>query len=377
MSAQANNNNRSEQRQQRISRTSGSNDDEQQSAGRGGRFRNNRGNFNKSQSEDKFRSTNQIMQGHELMKDFSKGTYDQWCNKLVEAAQDKCTTFINDALVCIRKQQEATIAFDNSLEPKITLILDAAGNTIKWSEPHPLEMKRWEIAEQKHQRRKEAYTSNKLIICSIIKASIEPYYEEKLEKHSEYENKRDNLHCLDLLKYKKLFQQKFSSLKDNKMALGVVEALTTKYSSGSADKKKKQAIKQYAAMIAICNAGPQYDTLRTELQNNFAKSMPNVYPTTVEDAFELLQKYKPVNHNPNNSRNNNNCTTDTRNSSNTADSSSNDRHICANNEGNRGSNNDCNSINDNHQLLFAQAAANNGTDNNEPQLPPSSRTAQP
>jgi len=348
------------------------------------------------------------------MKDFSRGTFGQWCDKLVVAAQDKCTTFIKDVLVCIRDQQEANIVFDTSLEPTITPILDANGATVDWSKPHPIQMKNWEIEQQNYQRRKEAYDSNKLIICSIIRDSIDPYYQDKLEKHSKYENKRDNpvwllqtiksfcsfdteeedialvvinaqldfLHFrqqrLDLLKYKKLFQQKFSSLKDNKMALGAVEALTTKYSSGSADKKSKQAIEQYAAMVAIRNAGPQYDTLRTELHNNFAKNMSNVYPTTVEDAFELLKKYKTVNHNTNNSRNNNNRTSDTRNSNTSAESNNNDRRNRANNENNRGSTNDHNSSNDNHQLSFAQAVASdppdNSTDTNEPQSPQSSRT---
>lgn len=203
------------------------------------------------------------------------------------AAQDKCTTFINNILVCIRNQQEANIVFDNTLEPTITPILDANGNTVNWSKPHPIKMKRWEIAQDEYQSRKRAYASNKLIICSIIRDSIDPYYQDKLEKHSNYEKQRDNpvwllqtiksfcsfdteeedialvvinaqmdfLHCrqqrLDLLRYKKLFQQKFSSLKDNKMALGAVEALTAKYSSGSADKKNKQAIEQCAAMVAI------------------------------------------------------------------------------------------------------------------------------
>lgn len=97
--------------------------------------------------------------------------------------------------------------------------------------------------------------------------------------------------------------------------------------------------------------------------------MSNVYPTTVEDAFEFLKKYKPVNHNTNNSRNNNNRTLDTRNSNTSADSNNNDRRNRANNENNRGSTNDHNSSNDNRQLSFAQAVASdpphNGTDNNE------------
>ena len=43
----------------------------------------------KRPNSSSFSSTNQIMRGHELMKDFSRGTYADWKDYLVDAAHDK------------------------------------------------------------------------------------------------------------------------------------------------------------------------------------------------------------------------------------------------------------------------------------------------
>jgi len=57
-----------------------------------------------------------------------------------------------------------------------------------------------------------------------------------------------------ILKYKQLFLHRFNALKNNKMSLGAVEAMTDKYTSGTAAVKKEKALEQYAAMVAIRNA---------------------------------------------------------------------------------------------------------------------------
>jgi len=44
-----------------------------------------------------------------------------------------------------------------------------------------------------HDWRKNAYDSNKMIVCSIVKASIDLYYTYKLQKNSNYASKEDSL----------------------------------------------------------------------------------------------------------------------------------------------------------------------------------------
>uniref|UniRef100_A0A7S2LD77 Uncharacterized protein n=1 Tax=Leptocylindrus danicus TaxID=163516 RepID=A0A7S2LD77_9STRA len=127
------------------------------------------------------------------------------------------------------------------------------------------EQSEWERLTKTHDSCEKAYSSNKLVVCSIVKASIESYFTERLEKHAEFVDKQDDLvwllkmiklfcsfnteekyltltvidaqfdflhfrqSSLTLLRYKRLFQQKLSALRDNKMALGAVEALMSKF----------------------------------------------------------------------------------------------------------------------------------------------------
>jgi len=57
-------------------------------------------------------------------------------------------------------------------------------------------------------------------------------------------------------------------------------------------------------------------TAYAELHNHFTQTLSNVYLTAVEDAFDLLNKYKPPSNYVNNSYNNNIRTTSTRNANN-------------------------------------------------------------
>jgi len=315
------------------------------------------------------------MQNFELMRDFSRGTYKKWTDKLVNAAQDKCTEYIPDIAQCIRKQKETTITLDTSKRPDPTPIYDEHGAIKDYIKVDPIAMKDWERETTNYDKRKAAYDSNKMSICSIVKDSIDPYFTDKLNRHSDYEDNQDSLvwllttikafcsynneeqdatlgivnahvdfltfrqHDKDIIEFKQLFLQKFGALKDHKMALGAIEAITEKYSSGTAAAKKEKALEQYAATVVIRNAGSKYDSLRSDLHNRFAQGATDAYPDTVLKAFDLLQKYKPPS---NGGRNNNNRSSNTRNADN-SDSANNadnrDRRNTDRNGGNCGRNN--------------------------------------
>jgi len=116
------------------------------------------------------------MQDHELMKSFSRSTYKDWTSKLVKAAHDKCTEEVQDNTECIRNPSEVSITMDVSKKPNITPILDVDGNIKSYVPLDPLKEKVRDWEMKSHYQRTKAYTSNNLIVCSIIKASIKPYY---------------------------------------------------------------------------------------------------------------------------------------------------------------------------------------------------------
>jgi len=337
------------------------------------------------------------------MKDFSRGTFTHWCEKLVEATQAKCTKTMNDIIPCIRLQQETKIQRDMTKQPNPSPIKDANGNITGWTVTNPNVQDEWDRETRKYDRRMEAYDINKHIVCGIVKTSIAPHFIKRLEKQNDFDKNQDNLvwhlkkiksFCsydsdeqefvsvvieaqLDflhfrqgnqtLLEFKKMFKQKLSALNDNKMALGAVEALTLKITSGSAAKNNETAIKQFAARVAIQNAGQHYEDLRTDLHDGFACN-EDKYPATVKDAFEMLKKYKSTKNSNNNNRSNINHNVNMRNSSNTTESNS---HSSSNNTKRKNNqstrtnnNNNRNSNNNNHQLSFAQVVGNESTENN-------------
>ena len=127
---------------------------------------------NNSEKETGFKSPNEIMQGHELMKNHSRGTYQKWIDRLVTAVQDKCKDYQKDVISCIDNCTETTITLDTSLRPTSTPIKDAAGNVTAWTPINPMDKIDFERETSKYNERVKAYESNKQTACSIIKHSI-------------------------------------------------------------------------------------------------------------------------------------------------------------------------------------------------------------
>ena len=220
-----------------------------------------------------------MMQGHELMKNHSRGTYLVWRDKIVNAVQrDAKADHQTDTIECIENATETIIQLDMSLQPTVNAIKDAQGTITGWTPINPLEKLAWERETGKYDKRALAYETNKQVACGIIMDSIEPYYVEKLEQQVDYESNKRNLVWLlqkiksfcsydtdeqdttltvidsqmdflhfkqgsqSLTNYKRIFKQKFDALKDNKMSLGAVEAITSKMTSGTAPKKAEAAV---------------------------------------------------------------------------------------------------------------------------------------
>ena len=93
-------------------------------------------------------------------------------------------------------------------------------------------------------------------------------------------------------------------------------------------------------MLAIRNSSKRFNQLKIDLHNSFAQGRVNAYPTTVEDAFDLLFRYK-VSNNPDTTSNNGRRQNNRHNNRRSNDS---DDHN-TNNTRNY----------DSHQLSFAQA----------------------
>ena len=127
------------------------------------------------------------------MKNHSRGTYQNWCAKIVTAVQSKCKSHTKDVISCINHQTETTIDLDMSLQPTTSPIIDADRNITAWTAINPIEQDEFNRETRKYDARVLAYESNKQIACSIVMDSIKPYYIEKLEKHSDLDAKKYEL----------------------------------------------------------------------------------------------------------------------------------------------------------------------------------------
>ena len=155
-------------------------------------------NYNRSRNSRRpnsssFSSTNQIMRGHELMKDFSRGTYADWKDYLVDATHDKVSKGGEDITSCLRETKDVKIELDLSLKPTPAQHVDPTTQVVTYDEVDTMMKDDWDKHVTKIEKRQAVYKHNKLTVCSIVKGSIDPHFKDKLRSKSEYETKQDDL----------------------------------------------------------------------------------------------------------------------------------------------------------------------------------------
>lgn len=132
------------------------------------------------------------MRGQELLTDFSRGDFDEWIDNIVSATIEHCTRNLADIVKCIRTQTDTTIQLDASKKPVATPIKDATGKIIRHL-IHPVHQLEWEHHQETYNQRKQQYEHNKLTVCNIIKASIDPYFLDSLKRQTNYGSQQHDL----------------------------------------------------------------------------------------------------------------------------------------------------------------------------------------
>ena len=142
-----------------------------------------------------YRAAKKIVEvrGHELMKDFPRGTYADWKDYLVGVAHDKVSKGGEDITSCLRETKDVKIDLDLSLKPTPAQHVDPTANAVTYDEIHPMMKDDWDKHVTKIEKRQAVYNRNKLTVCSIVKGSIDPHFKDKLRSKSEYEAKQDDL----------------------------------------------------------------------------------------------------------------------------------------------------------------------------------------
>ena len=102
------------------------------------------------------------------MKDFSRGTYADWKNYLVDAAHDKVSKGGEDITSCLRETKDVKIELDLSLKPTPAQHVDPITQVVTYDEIDPMMKDDWDKHVTKIEKRQAVYKHNKpsIVICT-------------------------------------------------------------------------------------------------------------------------------------------------------------------------------------------------------------------